>query len=263
MSEQSGQDNYIKCKGCKCKYINDDEHIKEDFGYNRLGERLKTCVKCRNKNKRDNEQKKQQIVDTNINCLCTRCYQIKPKSDFGEYKTCERCREQCKQYQVNHVKKPNPSCKLKRKQWIERLKKEADESNGVLRHCNRCYKNKSPDAFVCPNGKSYNACYACLKKKYKQEDDNTSKSSPSSKRVVKVDGEIVDYVLNLLARYSTNQLDSLMMANNSEHIMAYAEAKLNKKDTTFRDMSWVDVFPLIVKLNNMADHASSSSDEEF
>ena len=40
MSEQVEQDKYIKCKGCKCKYINDDEHIKQYFGYNRLGEQL-------------------------------------------------------------------------------------------------------------------------------------------------------------------------------------------------------------------------------
>ena len=41
MAEQNGQTKYIKCKGCKCKYINDEEHIKQDFGYNRLGEQLK------------------------------------------------------------------------------------------------------------------------------------------------------------------------------------------------------------------------------
>ena len=31
------------------KFINDDEHIKIDFGYNRLNERYKQCVKCRSK----------------------------------------------------------------------------------------------------------------------------------------------------------------------------------------------------------------------
>ena len=49
MTEQQGNDKYIKCSSCKCKYINDDEHIKSDFGYNRLEERFKTCVKCRDK----------------------------------------------------------------------------------------------------------------------------------------------------------------------------------------------------------------------
>ena len=39
----------IKCSNCRCKFINDDEHIKSDFGYNRLGERFKCCLKCREK----------------------------------------------------------------------------------------------------------------------------------------------------------------------------------------------------------------------
>ena len=43
MTEQQGNEKYIKCSRCKCKYTNDDEHIKSDFGYNRLEERFKTC----------------------------------------------------------------------------------------------------------------------------------------------------------------------------------------------------------------------------
>ena len=103
MTENDSKKIYIYCSRCKCKYINDDEHINKYFGYNRFIEIYTTCVNCREK----------------------------------------------------------------RKQRFEQLKKEADESNGALKHCNRCYKNKSPNAFVCPNGKSYNACYDCLKKKYK------------------------------------------------------------------------------------------------
>ena len=49
MTEKGENDNYIKCSRCTCKYINDDEHIKKDFGYNRLNERFKTCSKCRDK----------------------------------------------------------------------------------------------------------------------------------------------------------------------------------------------------------------------
>ena len=49
MAEQNEQNKYIKCKGCQCKYINDEEHIQQDFGYNRLGEQLKSYVKCRSK----------------------------------------------------------------------------------------------------------------------------------------------------------------------------------------------------------------------
>ena len=51
MTEQQGTDNYIKCGMCKCKYINDDNHIQCDFGFNRLGARYKTCINCRSRYK--------------------------------------------------------------------------------------------------------------------------------------------------------------------------------------------------------------------
>ena len=34
----------------KWKLINDDEHIKNDFGYNRLNIRYRNCVKCKKYN---------------------------------------------------------------------------------------------------------------------------------------------------------------------------------------------------------------------
>ncbi len=58
MAEQGGQqqtDKYIKCSTCKCKYINDNAHILNDFGYNRLDERYKCCMKCREYKKTYNE----------------------------------------------------------------------------------------------------------------------------------------------------------------------------------------------------------------
>ena len=51
MTEDNKHDKYIVCSNCKCKYINDEEHISTDFGYTRLEERYLTCVKCRAKNK--------------------------------------------------------------------------------------------------------------------------------------------------------------------------------------------------------------------
>jgi hypothetical protein len=51
MAKECGDIKYIKCSKCKSKYINDDEHINQDFGFNRLNKIYKTCVKCRNKNK--------------------------------------------------------------------------------------------------------------------------------------------------------------------------------------------------------------------
>ena len=47
MAEVCGEGKYIKCSKCKCKYINDEEHIRNDFGYNRLNVRYKCCMKCR------------------------------------------------------------------------------------------------------------------------------------------------------------------------------------------------------------------------
>ena len=55
MAEQHGEDKYIKCSKCKCKYINDDKHIDNDFGFNRLNQRYKTCVKCRTKTRKTND----------------------------------------------------------------------------------------------------------------------------------------------------------------------------------------------------------------
>ena len=122
MTEPSEADKYIKCSKCRCKYINDDEHIKRDFGYNRLEERFKTCVKCRPKSRQyskeyqqthreeiaerktdynkqyyqnnkeyykecNKQYKKKQLnteVDDNHRC-CTRCYKIQPITEFGEH----------------------------------------------------------------------------------------------------------------------------------------------------------------------------------
>ena len=55
MTDTSEDNEYIKCSKCRCKYINDDDHIKNDFGYNRLEERFKTCVKCRERGKEQNK----------------------------------------------------------------------------------------------------------------------------------------------------------------------------------------------------------------
>ena len=54
MAEQNEDNKYIKCSKCRCKYHNNDNNIKEYFGYTRLNERYKTCVKCREKVSRQN-----------------------------------------------------------------------------------------------------------------------------------------------------------------------------------------------------------------
>ena len=128
MTEQDSKDKYIKCSRCKMKYINSDEIISKDFGYNRLNERYKTCVKCRGDCK--------QYINNNP----------------------EKVKQMKHQYWIDH----KDEIAKKRQQ----LQKEADESDGAIKYCNRCYRNKSTCDFMCPNGKSYNACYACLKSRY-------------------------------------------------------------------------------------------------
>ena len=121
-------DQYIICSRCKCKYINDDTHIESDFGFNRLGERYKSCVKCRKQHKKYNENNKDKLKDYHHQYW------------FDSKETIMKNREA--------------------------LKQEAEASNGKILYCNRCYKNIPFDDFVCPNGKTYGACYSCLESRY-------------------------------------------------------------------------------------------------
>ena len=57
MTEANEDNKYIKCTNCKCKYINDDENIKKEFGFNRLNKKINTCVKCRGASQRSRETK--------------------------------------------------------------------------------------------------------------------------------------------------------------------------------------------------------------
>ena len=104
MSEHDNDDKHIKCVKCKCKYHNNDESIKDNFGFIRLGETYKCCVKCRN------------------------------------------CRAQ---YQRDNVEK---LAHMRHQFWIDNkdtinarrqeLIRIADESNGTIKYCYRCYHNK-------------------------------------------------------------------------------------------------------------------------
>ena len=156
MTEQNKQDKYIKCTGCKCKYNNDEEHIKNDFGYNRLGEQLKTCVKCRNRNKKFKEKMKQQSIDTNVEQLCCSCCQVKPKTEFGEYelhvydkelkktqkvmtpyKLCAKCRGRQNKYQEDNADKYK---QYKENNKTKKLQQEVDKETEQV--CTRCLKTK-------------------------------------------------------------------------------------------------------------------------
>ena len=84
MAEQGEIDKYIKCSKCRCKYINDDENIKTDFGLNRLNERFKTCVKCRTKHKQYCDKRLSEDVGQDFK-RCARCHNVHSLSYYGEY----------------------------------------------------------------------------------------------------------------------------------------------------------------------------------
>ena len=50
MTEEENNDKSIMCSKCISKHINDEEHINKYFGYTRLEEICKTCVRCRTRN---------------------------------------------------------------------------------------------------------------------------------------------------------------------------------------------------------------------
>ena len=131
MTEQGDVDKYIKCSKCRCKYINEEEHIKTDFGYTRLGERFKTCITCRNKRqtvaKVYCEKNKDKIKDYQ------KCYRGKNKDTLKEYskentdkqsyETCKFCGFQVLTFSMNKHRKSN-----KCKQW-ELLQQRVDLNN--------------------------------------------------------------------------------------------------------------------------------------
>ena len=83
-SEAEINNKYIICSKCHMKYINDDEHIKHDFGYNRLNERYKNCMKCRTYNR---EQK----ANVKFNCeLCGKKLSNKTKDKHVDSSFCKR-----------------------------------------------------------------------------------------------------------------------------------------------------------------------------
>ena len=117
MTEQDSKDEYIKCSRCKCKYINDDNHNKTDFGYNRLNERYKTCVTCRERHKQYNHT-----------------YRENHKEDIKEYKESHKdeIKEYGKQYKKDNREYRNNLTKLSK---IKRF--TAPCENGFQR-CTSC-----------------------------------------------------------------------------------------------------------------------------
>ena len=85
MTEQDKDDTHIKCVTCKCKYHNNDESIKDNFGFKRLGEMYKCCVKCRTKRK--------DYYKANAGVLCDNQYE-------RYYEPCEICNHKVYKYSM-------------------------------------------------------------------------------------------------------------------------------------------------------------------
>ena len=105
MTEQVEHETYIKCSACKCKYINDDEHIKIDFGYNRLNVQYKTCVKCRASRRADNDKYRETEKGQQIRADY---YERKGRTYNCEKLTCSTCGKiVCRNAMVRHERENN------------------------------------------------------------------------------------------------------------------------------------------------------------
>ena len=102
MSEFVGNKEVFKCSKCKCK------NFLEGFGKSRLGERYKTCIKCREKRKKnrkisDSKRQERAIKDKEFECKdCKKCFprktnlqqhikavHLKIKDNFCPYDDCD------------------------------------------------------------------------------------------------------------------------------------------------------------------------------
>jgi hypothetical protein len=114
-----------------------------------------------------------------------------------------------------------------------------------LKRCSRC-KSEIDISYFGINRKKepYKTCANC-------RNTNTKISKPTHADThvitITIDNEIKNCVLELFATHSTDQLDKVMAKHKSKHVLAYAEAKLKRTDTTFRDLSVNDVFPVIME----------------
>jgi len=277
----------VLCSGCKKTKDN------EDFGMKQNGSQYKTCVMCRDYGKKrtklqnkqaeaalrglqyceecDKAQNRYEFImpngkshnkcrrclrcDEDINTmsvLCSGCKKTKDNEDFGikedgsQYKTCVTCRS-------------------KDKKRVEQEKNKASENNGELRYCNKCKTTKPMDKFVMPNGKSYNKCRRCLRGYiYDSDEDDRSPvikaDEDDSSPVIKADDEIHDYVVGLMSTLTPRQLYDLTQMHKSKHIFAYAEKALNRKELTYRKLSWLQVLPLINEVNKEIKNQSRDDD---
>jgi len=149
MTEQQ-DDKYIKCTACWCKYINDDEHIKNDFGYNRIEERYRTCIKCRERRNAkalkvylyENVSKKNFIIKYQMNKQQEK-YQFrytKCGRDEGYLKAIEKLKEIENQYDdviiINRVDSENETARMTAEE-IEQIETQYKEQQKEVMRARR------------------------------------------------------------------------------------------------------------------------------
>jgi hypothetical protein len=146
MAEIVEEDKFINCTKCHCKYHNNDEHIKIDFGYKRLGDRYKLCVKCRDKKKQAYnanketyqayyEEHKEEIAEKARQYRLEHPEAVREKQRRWKKKNPEKVKEEHRRYRENH------------REQINAWQREYRERNIVQCACCRIYllKNKLKD----------------------------------------------------------------------------------------------------------------------
>ena len=88
----------------------------------------KSCARCRGQQKQYKEKKSQQKIDKETEKICSRCLKIKPKSDYGVYKTWAFTQDT---RPVQEVLLPYKSCKECRDKDKARRRRHSDISTSV------------------------------------------------------------------------------------------------------------------------------------
>jgi hypothetical protein len=176
---------YIKCSGCYYNYINDEKHIKIDFGYNKLEQRYKTCFTCRTKKRNYYELNKETIAAQTKGYRQANLEKMKERDRkyYMENKDAiaARAKEHRKKYREENIEKIKERSKIyreankeqfnqRRRDKKEQLREEAKNSNGTMNCCGTCIKLKTIDNFKFRNGKTYDICRKCALVRYDTKD---------------------------------------------------------------------------------------------
>ena len=90
-------EDIIQCSMCKKKYLNNKEQVELHFGYNRLNQPFKCCIRCRGYGKKRVEKEKNKANESDGELkYCNKCKTSKPMDKFvmpngKSYNKCRRC----------------------------------------------------------------------------------------------------------------------------------------------------------------------------